>query len=307
MKRILLLFLFTPVALFAQDGATTITDSLEVPKYWNIGGSAGVNFNQSTLVDWAAGGASSISGATYVNIIFDYENDRTDWQNSIELGYGLIKEEDKPQRKSDDKIVLSSALSYKLSPNTKKWFWTALLDFRTQFDYGYTGDNFTNHISKFMAPGYLITSTGILWKPKKFFRMKLGPASTKMTFVHDDSLANIGAFGVDPGEKFRLEIGAILKASFDKEIFKNGHLTSNIILFSNYMDQPEKIDINWENTLVMKINNALSANIYNQLIYDYDVKFDKEEGGIVIGQEDRVQFKNILGLGLTFKFGGSRG
>lgn len=275
--------------------------------YWNKGGTIGLNFNQATLNNWAAGGASSISGGAYLTYIFDYKKDHVIWQNMIDLGYGLIKESGKPQRKADDKIVYTSKYGRRLDKNGK-WFMNVLFDFRTQFAKGFNEEDFENHISKFMAPGYILTSIGIDYRANDYFNMSFGPLASKLTFVNDQGLADAGAFGVDPGKKFRGEFGANMTATFNKEIFKNGQFTSNLILFTNYVENPDKIDVNWENTLVMKINDVLSANLFNQLIYDYDIKFQvTDENGEVTGEEDRVQFKNILGLGLTYKFGGSRG
>jgi hypothetical protein len=135
-----------------------------------------------------------------------------------------------------------------------------------------------------------------------------------MTFVNDQILADAGAYGVDPrdgdvaGKKFRSEFGGTFVANFNKEIFENTTLTSNLLLFANYIESPLRVDVNWENTLNMKINNFLTANIYNQLIYDYDIQFDVlDADGNVTGTEDKVQFKNILGLGLAYNFGGQRG
>ena len=65
--------------------------------------------------------------------------------------------------------------------------------------------NQENYISKFMAPGYLMVSLGIDWKPKEYFSIMISPLTSKITFVNDDQLAAIGAFGVDPGDKYRAE------------------------------------------------------------------------------------------------------
>jgi hypothetical protein len=221
------------------------------------------------------------------------------------MGYGMIKQKGEQQRKADDKIILASNYGRQLSSNGK-WFFSGNVDFRTQFDKGFSADNLETYISKFMAPGYLLLSIGIDYKPKKYFSLSMSPVAGKFTFVNDKGLSDAGAFGVDPGKNVRTELGGTITALFDKEIFKNVQYKSKLILFSNYVKNPEKVDANWENTFTMKVNNFLSANIYNQLIYDYDIKFvDKNNPNEV--PKDRVQFKNILGLGLTFKFGGARG
>lgn len=48
------------------------------------------------------------------------------------------------------------------------------------------------------------------------------------------------------------------------------------------------MDINWQNKLVMKVNEWIRSNYFNQLIYDDDVEID-EVGPI-------VQFKSVLGV-----------
>ena len=300
MKRLLILAsIFTiPFLASAQTDSTS---------NWKKGGNVGINFNQATLTNWAAGGVSSISGGGVFTVFFDYNKDRTKWNNYVELGYGLIKESDLPQRKTDDKIILTSSYGYQLSATDDKWYLTALLDFRTQFAEGISEDDPEVYISKFMAPAYLLTTLGIEWKPAPYFSAGIGPVSGKFTFVNDDLLSSQGAFGVDPGKKMRSELGGTFAAKFDKEIFKNVQFTSKALLFSNYLENPDKIDVNWENIILMKVNEALSVNLYTQLIYDFDVKFDVlDDMGEIIEQEDRVQFKSILGIGLSYKFGTSR-
>lgn len=291
--------------LFAQTEEEAVPTSP-----WIKGGRIGLNLNQSTLSNWAAGGASSVSGNAFFSVIADYKDDKQFWNNSLDLGYGLLKEEDSERQKTEDKIVLMSSYGRQLSDTQDKWFYSAALDFRTQFDEGFDlgSDTPDKPISDFMAPAYMLVTLGLDWKPVDYFSVKFGVLSSKMTFVLDDTLSAAGAFGVEPGDKFRFEGGGTLVLNFNKEIFENVTYISNLTLFSNYEQSPDKIDVNWENTLNMKINKFLTANIYNQLIYDYDVKFEEfDTDGNLIKSEERVQFKNILGLGIAYNFGGSRG
>lgn len=304
MKQVILVVLFIiPSFLFAQSDTT----------YWNKGGKFGANVSQATLTNWSAGGSNTIAGAVYFNYIFDYKKDDILWQNTIDAGIGWIKEARSEQQKADDRLVLTSSLGKKLHSNNDHWYYNASLDFRTQFAKGYNveDDPNQNHpISKFMAPGYLLASLGIDYRPNDYFNVTISPITGKFTFVQDDSLSAAGAFGVDPGEKFRAELGLSLKASFNKELFENVQFTSNLLLFSDYIENPDKIDVNWENILTLKVNDWLSANIYNQIIYDYDIKFydvDLNGDPILSTETDKWQFKNIIGLGLAVQFGGSRG
>lgn len=300
MKKLLLATLLISPALSYSQTDTT---------YWNKGGIFGITFTQASLTNWSAGGSSSIAGAVNFKYIFDYQKEDVLWQNTIDMGMGWIKEAESKQRKSDDRLVFTSSYGKKVF-SSDKWFFNGTLDFRTQFAKGFSAEDVNNEnpISKFMAPGYLMVSLGLDWRPNEYFNVTISPITSKFTFVNDDALSAAGAFGVDPNSKSRTELGGSLKVTFNKEIFTNGTFTSNLLLFSNYKDNPDKIDVNWENVLVMKINNVLSANIYNQIIYDFDIKFDElDDNGDVISSTDKWQFKNIIGLGLAFTFGGSRG
>ena len=298
-----IVLLSLPITLLAQTDTT----------YWNKGGKFGINFSQATLTNWAAGGGNTVAGSVYFNFIADYQKEDILWQNTIDMGLGWIKEARSEQQKADDRLVLTSSFGKKLHRNNNKWFYNATVDFRTQFIEGFDPEKDPNQnkpISKFMAPGYLMTSVGIDWRPNENFNVTLSPITGKFTFVQDDSLSAAGAFGVDPGEKFRAELGASLKASYNKEIFENVQFTSNLLLFSDYIENPDKIDVNWENILNLKVNGWLSANIYNQIIYDYDIKFyevDSNGDNILSTETDKWQFKNIISLGLAVQFGGSRG
>ena len=137
------------------------------------------------------------------------------------------------------------------------------------------------------------------YKPSDAFYLFLSPLTGKSTFVLDDSLSNAGAFGVDPGKNMRNEFGGFLKMAFTKDIWKNVTLNSKLDLFSNYAEEPQNIDVNWEVLVSMKVNKFLSANINTRLIYDDDTKYIDEEG---VERGARVQFKEVLGIGLSYKF-----
>ena len=114
------------------------------------------------------------------------------------------------------------------------------------------------------------------------------------------------AFGVDPGKKTRSELGSFLTLQFKKDVMENVNLATQLQFFSNYSENPEDIDINWETTIIMKVNKYISASLINQIIYDADIRFPKINSvGDVIGDESKVQLKNIFGVGLTYRFGDS--
>lgn len=278
-------------------------EAVDADTLWKFSGTTSLNLSQLSLSNWAAGGDNSLSGNALFNLGANYATDKTSWENTLILGFGLIKQGDDPTRKSDDQIDLASKLGLKAG---EKWFYTGLLGFTTQFAEGYDnpGEDDRLKISNFMAPGYLSFSLGVDYKPSDAFSLFLSPVSSKFTFVLDDDLSAAGSFGLDPGEKARSEFGAYVKMAFKKEILKNVTLDTKIDLFSNYFNNPQYVDVNWNLLLTFKINDYLAASLLTQLIYDYDIKFGEDTTGD--GENDtfteKVQFKELFGLGLTYTF-----
>jgi hypothetical protein len=139
------------------------------------------------------------------------------------------------------------------------------------------------------------------YKPSENFTLFIGPVSGKVTYVLDDTLAQQGAFGVDPDKKVRYEFGGLLKSMYTREVVKNVTFLTRLDLFSNYLKNPEKIDVNWEVLLNMKINKYLSASLNTILIWDDDIKFNNE-GLPDPNGKSKVQFKEVFGIGLSATF-----
>ena len=296
MKKLLFsILVLCPFFVSAQQSDTT---------YWKKGGVSSLSFSQVSLSNWAAGGNNSVSFNSYLSLFANYAKDRSIWENSLELGYGLIKQADASFEKSDDKINLNTKYGRTLSASNDYWYWTMSFNLRTQFANGYAADDNVNPISGFMAPGYMVLSAGLEYKPSEFFSFSYSPLTGKITVVSDDALAAVGAFGVDPGSNSRTELGSYLTAQFKKDIWTNVNLESKLQLFSNYAENPGDIDVNWENAILMKINEYLSASLINQLIYDADIDIPTfDENGNITSVGPEIQFKSILGIGLTYKFG----
>ncbi len=298
MKKILLSLL--GIGLFlcaqAQNQEQAATDTIQP---WKFGGITSLNFSQVALANWAAGGENSYSLNGLINLHANYKKDRSIWENSLDMGYGIIKQGEREVRKTDDKLELSSKYGYKSNSN---WYYTAALNFKTQFDKGYKyneEEDTKREISNILAPAYLLASLGMEYKPSDAFYLFMSPLTGKSTFVLDDSLSNAGAFGVDPGNTMRNEFGGYIKMAVSKDIWENVTLNSKLDLFSNYAQEPQNIDVNWEVLISMKVNKFLSATINTQLIYDDDTKYIDDQGE---EHGARVQFKEVLGIGLSYKF-----
>ena len=89
-------------------------------------------------------------------------------------------------------------------------------------------------------------------------------------------------------------------AKFQYPLFKNVDFNSKLELFSNYLKNPQYVDVDWQNALVMKVNSWLNANIATQLLYDYDIPFYNETTGEKI-KGSKIQFKEVLSIGFLIK------
>lgn len=287
------LFLTTAISAPAQDSI----------KHWKTSGLAALNFNQLSLTNWAAGGTSSLSGTALFNFSANYTKDKNAWENTLNLTYGQLKRNGEKPVKSDDKIEYASKFGRKA---TNTFFYTLLFGFRSQFAPGYKSPQDKEIISNFLAPAYINLAVGMDYKPAEGFSFYLSPVSGRITIVNDDSLSAKGAFGVEPGKKTRYEFGGYFKAAINRNIMENVNLQTSVDLFSNYIKNPENVDVNWQILLGMKINKYLSANISSQLIYDDDIKIGKDENndGTIAPSEKkpRIQFKEAFAVGLAYKF-----
>ena len=298
MKRTIILFslLFIVNLAFSQDNLIDENDSTEG---WKVRGRVGLGFSQVALSNWAAGGENSFSGTAYLRMAAVYKKGKTNWGNYLSTIYGLQKQGDNDVQKNEDNIEIISKYGHQVS---KKWYYAVNLNFRTQYAAGYASADDSIKISDFFAPAYLNLATGLDFKPNDNFSLLLAPVSGKFTFVFDDFLSSIGQYGVEPGQKTRSEFGGTIQMIYTKpDIIKNVSLTTNLDLFSNYLENPEKIDVNWQLYIDFKVNDFLALSLNTHLIYDYDVKFLEIQDGQEVAT-DKVQFKEAFTFGLAFTF-----
>lgn len=296
------LSLLVPVVVSAQD------EPEQPVSNWKFSGNAALTFNQVALSNWVAGGQNSLSGGASAFFGLDYKQDRMVWNNALKLGYGLIRQGEDPVLKNEDLIDFNSKFGYKAGG---AWYYSLGLGLKTQFAPGYKDAKSEVKISDAFAPLYLLLSLGADYKPDDHFSLLLSPASGRMTYVRSQMLADRGAFGVKkadvapdgrvvtPGQHVRWEMGAFLKATYTNSFFKDMlGLNTSLELFSNYLDKPQNIDVNFDIALDYKLSNWLTARAQVTMIYDDDMRIKLDDGR----QVARLQVRQMFGIGLAYRF-----
>ena len=275
---------------------------------WTIMGKASLNFSQSYFSNWSAGGENSLTTIGKYTMTADYFKGKHGFTNWLDLalGYSIIGD-DKPM-KTEDKIEYIFGYTHELKD---PWFFSVMGKFRSQFAKGYNyGVDSTAYISKFMAPGYVDVGPGIQYKPNDWFMINFSPATASWIIVNDQGLADMGSFGLESAvydtagiiithaKTVKTMFGAKLLTTISKEVVKNITIGTKLELFSDYLDNPQNIDVNWQVLIGLKVNNWLNVDISTELLYDDDVMITDKDGNI----GPRVQFKEMLMLSVGFVF-----
>ena len=322
MKKIT--FLITSLTLtfssFAQadaiDTENASSETIKDTSYWKKDGSLAINFNNTSLTNWSAGGANSVALGFILTLSAKYEKGKNNWVSNLTWQAGMARVGDKNQllKKSDDQLIVFSKYRRNIKP---LWGFAAFSELRTQVlsnpNYISNPDSLSlkkeikskNYKSAFMAPGYLTTSIGWEYNKGKDFYFHASPLAGRGIFVLDDSLSTLGLYGLDKNQRVMFQLGSLVRSGFKTKVMENVTFASNLTLFTPY-ENWGNIDVTWETLTTFKINKFLTTTFSTHLLY-YDKarpKIVKETvGGVATDvAKHGVQFKQVLNIGFLAKF-----
>lgn len=269
---------------------------------WIRKGVVTINMTQVNLTNWAAGGFSSVSGIAMFNGMANWKKGRRAWDNSLVMAFGgqHIHDGSEPQ-KTDDRIELNSKYGYELN---KAWYLAGVFQFRSQFTEGFNEKG--TRISNLLAPGYALLGLGLDYKPNDNFSIFFSPVTTRLVIVTDETLwggstdPELRVYGVKNGSTTELELGGYIRAQYQTELAKNITFLTRGDIFSNYLRNPQNIDVTWETLWTFKVNDWFAATLNTVLIYDHDTNLPKVDDQNIPYAGPATQFKQTLGIGLTF-------
>lgn len=279
MKKILLIVLGLHLSLcYSQD-------TEESKANWTKKGVITFLVNQSSFENWIAGGISNVSGTLGLNYDFNYQKNDWTWENKLIANFGLTKIKNQDTQKSSDLLEWNSVVGKKAKGY---WYYSMFLNFKTQFADDLDKD--TKGPTQFLSPGYFQFGPGMLWKKSDNFKVNIAPATSRLIVV-DKNLTepNEAYFGVEEGKSTRYELGASIGAYYKFNVMENISMENILNLYSNYLEDPQNVDLDYTMNMIMKINKFISANLSYQTIYD-----DNAFRGL--------QTRQVFGIGINYIF-----
>lgn len=309
MKKILVVLITTLISTysFAQTvkGGKVNTESAKIaskldtakkPEGWNVRGSNTLLLNQAVFSNWVAGGINAVALTARADYEFNLKRGKNLWENRVLGGYGLRSESGSKTTKVEDILDLTSKYGYQLG--TSNWYSAAALNVKTQFAKGYDyGKPAQSYISNLFSPGYITLGLGFDYIPNDNFQLSIHPLTSRFTIVADKAVFDADgdgilkpAYGTNPDENFVYQLGGYFGGRYKAKLMENIMIDNRFGIFTNYLEKPQNLVLSYSAILDMKVNKFISTQITADLFYD-----DNQIG--------KLQLKETLGVGLTYKFG----
>lgn len=317
-------------AAAALSTADDVPEKVEKPKYWTNTLNTNLNFGQTFLSQWAAGGYNNFSLSGVVDASANYAKDKLLGKTRLQLEYGQMYSADKPiLQKTKDRIYFESKWGYETP--VKHLAYSASFDFKTQFgrNYGYgtpatSKDSDGNVIeptkqdwldartlkSGFLAPAYINIGVGALWTPAPWISLNIAPLSGGGVLVTIPELRKTYGMDLKEGSEteytnFRAEFGAQLKLDMSwviNDVFSYG---TQFTAFYNYLTPKVEPRMTWDNKITWKLAKYFNILLSTNLIYDPRVMVrDTDKDGK--GDTKGVQFKEYFEFGFTYTLSNKR-
>lgn len=280
------------------------------PQYWKYRSEASFVLSQTALTNWVRGGENSVASLMEIMGFADYNNKplNVSSNNFIRLKLGFLKSGDNPLRKNVDLLETNSKLNHKAFG---KFDFSGILLFKTQIAIGknYNTDP-PEIVSKFFNPAILTAGIGLDYKPNKTTSFNFSPLSYKGTFVTDTVMIDQTKYGIQKDRRSLNEPGVSLLVTNEYKPFKNVTVINRLQLFTSYINNPQNIDVDWEMNVAASLNWFTDVRFNAHLIFDDDTKTvvldDNKQPELrpdgTVKKTARIQFKEMLGFSLVFRF-----
>jgi hypothetical protein len=303
----LLLVTFSTWAQNDNDSrmAAIPTTGMDTTKTWTTGGGFGADLGNILIINPKPGsGQNRIGFGSAIGLFANHLKERFSWDNNFSLNIALEKTGSGvlpipsvqirvPFKKSIDDLRLNSTAGYKITA-TSDWSYAADFAFRSQLLPSYVGVEDgqiyakyisvpgpyqTSLISQIFSPARASFGLGVKYDPSPNFSVVFTPATVDVIVVENQYIANLGIHGTElkdgsttEYERLRLAIGAKLGVKYMQHFFEEKLAwSSRLSLFSDYMHDPQNVDVDWSNELAFTIFKNIQLAYLSNVYYDDDI------------------------------------
>lgn len=265
-------------------------------KRWIVNFQSAVQFSQVFVSEnWYQGGTSNVNLLSDQQFSIKYNDPKEQrilFENLIQWRLNINSAPEDTLRSvriSEDLFQINSKFGLKAY---NQWYYTATLNFKTQFFTSHA-TNTTTKTAAFLSPAELNLGLGMSYQyknDKKKFEtsISLSPLSYNLQFVIDNDM-DPTSFGIKSGKSMS-QYGSSFEGRIKWEFYHNMVWSCRLFYFTNY----EHVQGDWENTFDFILNRFFSTRLFVHLRYDDALALNKDLG--------HFQLKELFSFGFNYKF-----
>jgi hypothetical protein len=274
-------------------------------QYWQSAFESAIQFSQSYISpNWHKGGSGNLNLFMKNHLKYNYNKDKVQLTNEIESKVSFFnapKDTLRDHKIGDDVLRLHSNLGYRAF---NKWYYTLDGEFRTQLFKSFK-ENTNNLQSAFLAPLQLNLGLGMKYDLNKTFSDKsksiklsinMAPISYTFKYSTRDDI-DFGRHGfekkpeTDKYNRSLSKFGSTIKTDMTINFNRSVSWQSRILYSTSY----DRVEAEFENTLVMAISRFFSTRLYLYVRYD-DGATKKEDF------DSYFQLNELISFGFNYKW-----
>lgn len=268
-------------------------------RYWKSQFESAIQFSQNFVsANWYKGGSSNLNLFTKNNFKYDYNKDKVQFTNEVELKlnfYNAPKDTIHDYKIGDDVLRLHSNLGYKAF---NKWFYTFDTEFKTQLFTNYA-ENSTQKLAALLSPFSINMGVGMKYELNKSFKdrykklsltVNMAPASfTYLYSIQKD--IDLDRHGFRDNKRSLSRFGSTVRTDLNYNLSRGVNWQSRLYYFTSY-DQAVG---EFENTLTLAMSRFFSTRIYVHLRFDDGVTKNEDF-------DSYFQLNELLSFGFNYKW-----
>ncbi len=293
--------------LDAKDNVKEMAKAKEAKEGWTKIGGFGADFSWLSLIHPRSGSGDARFGfGGLLNYSANLVKDKLIWDNRLGLQLSVVQVGNTALTKATDVLQFTSQAGKQIG--TGKWYAAGLFDLQSQFIPTY-GKNFLTAKPKGETKTYELTgglfspatirfAPGVIYKPNPNLTVLYSPVALKAIVVSNLKLAKTGNFfpldPLKPNKKADFQVGSELRFDYINK-FLDGKISyaGTLDLYSNYLRDPQNIDVEFYNSLDFFIVKNFSINFKSDWFYDHDILVFKDNDSVKPTHRD-VFIRNAL-------------